>query len=376
MSRKTSETPKHIVIDARIRRASTGRPVDRLVEFLEDLDHVNHYTILVQPDDPWKMRAGNFQTLPCPFPQFSFNPMDQVKFAWQLYRLKPDLVHFTMTQQPLLYFNRHIVTMTHDLTMLEFVRRGTTPVPVYKFKMALYRFLLWWGHHKSEKIIVPTNGVKKELIAYQPFTKPKIEVVYEAGAIAAQGKAVQPKGVDGEYITYVGTVFPHKNAFKLIEAFDILHAERPNLKLVFVGKMEKHREELRVWAKNRPSYKNIVFTGFIPDEALKWVFEHCKAYVFASLSEGWGLPPLEAMAYGVPVASSNASVMPEVLGDAAHYFDPRDVEDMAQKIGEVLDDKQLRERLIKAGYAQNKKYSWEKMAEETLSIYRKILNEK
>lgn len=374
MRRKDSETPKHVVIDARIRRASTGRPVDRLVECLEDLDHVNRYTILVQADDLWKMRAGNFETLPCPFPQFSFNPMDQVKFAWQLYRLRPDLVHFTMTQQPLLYFSRHIVTMTHDLTMLEYVRRGTTPLPIYKCKMALYRFLLWWGHRKSQKIIVPAKTIRKELIAYQPFTKPKVAVVYEAGTLPMTGKSVQPKGVSGEYIAYVGTVFPHKNVFKLIEAFDILHAARPELKLVLVGKMEKHREELKEWAKNRPSYNSVVFTGFIPDESLKWTFEHCKAYVFASLSEGWGLPPLEAMSYGVPVASSNASVMPEVLGNAAHYFDPRDVEDMAKKIGEVLDDQKLRARLIKAGYEQNKKFSWETMAAETLAVYNEVLN--
>lgn len=367
------QEPKHIVIDARIRRASTGRPVDRLVECLEDIDHVNRYTILVQPDDDWHMRAENFTTLPCPFKQFSFNPMEQIKFAWQLYRLKPDLVHFTMTQQPLLFFHPRIVTMTHDLTMLEFVRRGTTPMPVYKIKMALYRFLLWWGHKKSRKIIVPANGIKKELVAYQPFTKSKIVVVHEAGTLPMTGKSVRPKGVSGEYIAYVGTVFPHKNAFRLIEAFDLLHAERPELKLVFVGKTEKHRVELMEWAKTRPSHKNIIFTGFIPDASLQWVFEHCKAYVFASLSEGWGLPALEAMAYGVPVASSNASVMPEVLGDAAHYFDPLDIHDMAKKIGEVLDDPKLRARLIKAGYAQNKKYSWQKMAAETLAVYTHLL---
>src|SRR5688572_15168850 len=101
---------KHIVIDARIRRASTGRPLDRLVEHLQDIDAYHRYTILVQPDDPWKMRSPNFHTLPCPFPQFSFNPLHELRFAWQLYRIKPDLVHFGMTQQPLLYFG-NIVTM-------------------------------------------------------------------------------------------------------------------------------------------------------------------------------------------------------------------------------------------------------------------------
>src|SRR5690348_392876 len=94
-------TPKHIVIDARIRRSTTGRYTDRLVEHLQKLDDFHRYTILVQPDDPWKPTAKNFTALPCPYPQFSFNPLHEIGFARQLYGLKPDLVHFTMTQQPL-----------------------------------------------------------------------------------------------------------------------------------------------------------------------------------------------------------------------------------------------------------------------------------
>ncbi|MEK7153024.1 MAG: glycosyltransferase family 1 protein [Patescibacteria group bacterium] len=369
------DEPKHIIIDARIRRSSTGRYTDRLVEHLQDLDDYHHYTILVQPGDPWKMRAKNFTTLPCPYPQFSLNPLHQLGFARQLYRLKPSLVHFTMTQQPLFYFG-NIVTTTHDTTMYYFVRRGTTPLVLYKLKMGLYRFLVWWSHRKSKHIIVPTKTVAKEFGELQPFTAKKTVVTYEASEPALATHGVRPPGVRDDFILYVGTAFPHKNLPRLIEALEILNKKYPELTLVITGKREeKHLVELEEWAKNRPFYKNITLTGFVSDAELKWLYEHCKAYVFASLSEGFGLPPLEAMAHGAPVASSRASVMPEVYGDAAHYFDARSPKDIAAKTEDILRDKKLRKDLVKKGREQLKKYSWRKMAEETLLVYKEDLHE-
>jgi glycosyltransferase involved in cell wall biosynthesis len=122
--------------------------------------------------------------------------------------------------------------------------------------------------------------------------------------------------------------------------------------------------------------RGITFTGFIEEDSLRWLYENCQAYIFPSLSEGFGLPPLEAMTYGAPVVSSNATCLPEVSGKAAHYFDPLNTKDMAKKIEEVLDNKTLRDELIKNGYAQIKKYSWEKMAKQTLEIYESVLKEK
>ena len=365
---------KHIVIDARIRRASSGRPLDRLVENLQNIDQENRYTILVSAGDDWKMRAPNFTALPCPFPQFSFNPLHELRFAWLLYRLHPDLVHFGMTQQPLLYFGT-IVTMTHDLTMFRFVRRGNTPKLIFWLKMRLYHFVFWWSHKKSKKIIVPTKTVAAELAAFEPFPKQKIVVINEAGELPSQAVSTQPNDVNGDFIMYTGTTFPHKNIHALIEAFDILHAQRPTLKLVLVGKRDEQSKELETWAKSHPSFTAIIFTGFIPDSELKWLYEHTRAYAFTSLSEGWGLPPLEAMANGAPVVSSDASAMPEVYGDAAHYCNARDPQDIAQKVSEVLDNPQLREKLIKAGAQQVKKYSWHTMAEETLAVYTSSLRD-
>ncbi len=113
----------------------------------------------------------------------------------------------------------------------------------------------------------------------------------------------------------------------------------------------------------------IIFTGFVNDEELQALYQNASLYVFPSLCEGFGLPPLEAMAQGVPVVSSGATCLPEILGDAAIYFDAKNPQDMAGKIDKVIVDKGLRQNLISRGYEQIKKYSWQKMAEQTLQIY-------
>lgn len=368
--------PKHIVIDARIRRSSTGRYVDRLLEHLQDVDTFHRYTILLQPDDPWQPRAHNFHTLPCPYPQFSFNPLHDLAFARQLRRLQPDIVHFTMTQQPLTYFGK-IVTTTHDLTMFRFVRRGTTPMPVYWLKINLYKLLMRWSHWKSARIIVPTVFVAKDVANFQPSTDHNLVVTYESAEPPLKAPAKRPAAIaeKDQFIMYLGNAFPHKNLERLVEAFDILHTKHPDLKLVLVGKKEIHYQELEQNIWGHPSSKNIIITGFLPDEETKWLYEHTLVYVFPSLSEGFGLPAMEAMAHGAPVASSDASCLPEVYGDAAHYFDATKPKDIAAKVGDVLKDKKLREQLVKNSQTQLKKYSWRRMAEETLIVYKEVLGE-
>lgn len=258
--------------------------------------------------------------------------------------------------------------------MYYFVRRGSTPLPLYKAKIGMYRFLVWWSHKKSDRIIVPTKTVAGEFAAMQPFTRPKLAVTLESSEPVMAGKAVQPSGVAGDFLLYVGTAFPHKNLPRLIEAFEILHKTHPDLKLVMTGRLdEKHMVELIRWFQDRPSAPHIILPGFVSDAELKWLYEHCQAYVFASLSEGFGLPPLEAMAHGAPVVSSNASCMPEVYGDAAHYFDAKDPADIAAKVNDVISDSKLRTSLIAKGYVQLKKYSWQRMAEETLTVYLDVL---
>lgn len=364
---------KHIVIDARIRRGpGMGRYVDRLLEHMQTLNSPHRFTILVEPDDPWRSRITNFVIVSAPYPQFSFNPLHELKFTWQLNKLKADLVHFPAPQHPLTFRGKMVIT-THDLTMLNFVRPGTTPLPIFWLKKIAYRILIYVAHKKASRVITPTNYVADNIVKFFPFTKNKTVVTYEASEPLAPGEAVQPKNISQPFLLHVGSPFPHKNIHRLIEAFERLLVDNPKLKLVLVGKKEHYFEELEEWAKQRPSYPSIIFTGFIEDHELKWLYENAEAYVLPSLSEGFGLPGLEAMSHGTPLVSSNATCLPEVYGDAAVYFDPENLEEMIEAIQKVLDDKKLRESLIRAGHKQDQKYSWRKMAEQTLRVYDEAL---
>lgn len=364
--------PKHIVIDARNRRASTGRYTDRLVENLQEIDDTNLYTILVEPNDDWQMSNPNFTTVACPFKQFSFNPLEQISFAWQLYKLKPDLVHFTMTQQPILFFGR-TVTTTHDMTMLWYTRPSRFPAWLHAVGIVLYRFMFWWAHRKSRKIIVPSKYVAKELGRYQHFTRKKSVVIYEAADFPVSHKSEKVKGVKKPFIFHVGAPYPHKNIDKLIQVFDSLKKAHPDLQLVLPGKMkDEFKRDFDGWIKASPARDSIIAPGFISDSQLNWMYENAEAYVLPSVSEGFGLPGLEAMAHGCVVASSDKTCMPEVYGDAAEYFDPFDIASMYQAINKVVSDKKLRKELALKGKKQAAKYSWREMAQQTLAVYEQV----
>jgi glycosyltransferase involved in cell wall biosynthesis len=369
-----NKTKKHIVIDARIRRASTGRPVARLLEHLQDLDNDHRYTIILEKSDDWKPTNKNFSTVPTRFSIYSFNPLNQVLYAWQLYKLKADLIHFTLTpQQPLFYFGKQ-TTFTHDLTMFKFVRAGRLPGWLHALRMQGYRLLFWSAHKRAKHIMVPTQYVADAVNKYHLFTNRKTTVTLEASEPVLPGKAKEPENAPGKFIMYTGSAFPHKNLERFISAFSILKEHHPDLKLVLVGKREIHSKQLQKWAKKESSYDDIIFTGFIPDEELKWYYQNALAYVFPSLSEGFGLPGLEAMVHGCPVVSSNATCLPEVHGDAAHYFNPEDIHDIAEKIDEVISSEPLRKKLIAKGYENAKRFSWKRMTTETLQIFNNLLS--
>ncbi len=363
---------KHIVIDARNRRSGTGRYTDRLIENLQKLDKENRYTILVEAGDIWKPRNQNFRTHTANFQQFSFNPIDQVAFARLLYSLKPDLVHFTMTQQPLLYFG-NIVTTTHDLTMLKYTRPSRFPKWLHEIGTGLYRFLFWQSHKKSKKIIVPSKFVAKELAKYQPFTSNRTVVTYEASDPPIKAKPMAVKGAISPFILHVGSPFPHKNLERLIKAFDEVKKTQPKLRLILPGKLKKQfRKDMRAWVNASPNKADIITPGHVNDAELKWLYTHAELYVLPSLSEGFGLPGLEAMAHGCPLIASDNTCLPEIYGKAALYFNPFEAQEIATKTEKVLTSKTIQKKLAANGKARIKKYSWVKLAKETLDVYNSL----
>lgn len=358
---------KHIVIDARIRRASSGRPIARLLDNLP-MDKENRYTVLLSKGDDWQPKTDNVSIQHVGYKQFSFNPWDQISFPWLLYRLKADVAFFGMTQYPLLYFGK-IVVFTHDLSMFRYAHPKGAGRLVHSVKLAGYKLLFWAGHKKATKIIVPTKFVQKDLEDYQPFTKDKIVQIYEAVDLPESFKTKKPSAdVGKEFIFYLGSAFPHKNLYRLIDAFSFLKEDHPSLQLVLAGKEDYYYEKLRSYVKSG-DLDNIKIIGFVPDEEMHWLYENALFFVYPSLSEGFGIPPLEAMANGCPVATSDTSCIPEVCGRAVEYFDPYDVNDMSQTLEKLIKDSPRRAKLKDLGKDHVKKYSWAKMSSSILAVF-------
>jgi glycosyltransferase involved in cell wall biosynthesis len=174
-----------------------------------------------------------------------------------------------------------------------------------------------------------------------------------------------------DYLLFNGNVFPHKNLRRLIDTFVLLKAKHSALKLVIAGKISAQGEMLKAETAHR-NIEDVDWLGYVPDDQMKWLWQNARVYVYPGLSEGFGLPGLESMLVGTPVASSNATCLPEVYGDAAEYFDPYDVDDMARAIEHLLTDDQRRKELIKLGKAKVKEYSWRRFAEQMLVIYEDV----
>jgi glycosyltransferase involved in cell wall biosynthesis len=363
---------KKIVIDARELRTSTGRYVERLLNYLQEVDtDLSHrYVVLLKPKDMegWNPKSKRFTKVACKYKEFTFG--EQLGFAWQLYKLNANLVHFPMVQQPILY-QRKVVTTMQDLTTLRFANPAKNRI-IFRFKQRVYHWVNMIAARKSKVIITPTEFVKLDVAKYTHTNSRKIVVTYEAGdSIEASAEPIDELQ-DKQFIMYVGRPTPHKNLERLIDAFALLKEKHPELHLVLAGKTDKLFKR-HASTVEKLGLQDVHFTGFISDGQLRWLYEHCAAYVFPSLSEGFGLPGLEAMSHKAPVVASNATCLPEVYGDAAHYFDPYDTDAMVKAINDVLTKSELRKNLIKTGTRQVGKYSWKRMAEQTLAAYNSVL---
>ncbi len=355
----------HIVIDARYINSGTGTYAVKLLDYLQDIDITNRYTILVPQKDIsyWQPHNKNFVCKGVNVPMYSF--AEQSTLHHILSELKPDLVHFGMPQQPVLYKGKKVTTI-FDLTLLRTYNSDKNWL-VYHFKQYIGKFVFKHAIQTSEKILTISQHSKNEILTFFHTAPDHIVVTYPS-AERHIGKLEPYKLPYKKFIMYVGQQPDYKNLRRLAAAHQRLLTKHPDLGLVFVGRMNEDTKRNQHYYK-KCGYKNIHFTGFIPDSQRDWLFTQAAAYIFPSLMEGFGLPPLEAMAYGTPVVSSSASCMPEVLGDAAEYFNPMDTNDMAAAIERVITNPILQEQMIERGFSQVKKYSWHRMAEETHAVY-------
>ncbi|MHB1864858.1 MAG: glycosyltransferase family 4 protein [Candidatus Saccharimonadales bacterium] len=363
-----------IAIDARLSGTTTGRYVDKLIEYIAKIDPDYDFNIICPPDrvEYFKKIAPKYYIYETGVKQLGLG--EQTTFLKQVKEIDADLVHFTIVQQPIFYRGK-VVTTIQDLTrFVPKYRNKNNNYVVFRVKLFIYKWVTRIAAQKSIYLITPTKYVMDDVVKFTGQSKGKFTVTYEAADKVKDKAEPYKKLVGKKYIMYVGNPFPHKNLDRLIEAFEILKVKYPNLYLVLVGKKTHGHDSIEQLIKSR-GIENVILTGFVSEGQLRWFYENCAAYVFPSLSEGFGLPPLEAMHHGAPVVSSNATCLPEVYGDSVEYFDPLDTKDMANAISRVLNNKKLKDKLIKKGYDQVAKYSWERMARQTLVVYKKALND-
>jgi len=368
-----------IVLDARmygLKHAGIGRYVLNLVNELEKRKLEDDFYILLRKEsfDSLNFKNPKIKKVKAEIAHYGLS--EQIVLPFLLKRLKPDLVHFPHFNIPLFWLGRYVVTI-HDLIKHESKGKETTTrlQVFYWLKFLLYRLIVFSAIKRAKKIIVPSDYWKKKLAKNYSLSEKKIMTTYEGADdfLKKQKKntsdlILKKFKIDMPFVVYTGSLYPHKNIERLAKAIRLINKEK-NLLLVIVCGRNVFWKRFKNWLVKEELGSFVKLLGFVDDSDLFSLYQKAEAFAFPSLLEGFGLPPLEAMAAGLPVVSSNATCLPEIYGNAAYYFNPLSVSDMAKSIEKVIFDKKLQEELKKKGAKQVKLYSWEKMADETLRIY-------
>jgi len=359
-----------IVIDARVVGSSTGVYAENLLNHLQGIDSANEYIVLLRKAESWVPTATNFRTIHVPINDYTFS--EQFGLAKLLYSLKPDLVHFCMPQQPLLYIGKHVTTV-HDLTLVRFENIDMN-VAVYRIRKLIFTLLLRNVVWRSKAVFAPTEYVRRDILDFTSSRHAsKVITTLEAGdPLAAKSEPIKELK-DKTFIFFVGNAFPYKNLRRIVEAYMSFKTSHPELELVFAGRKDYFYEQIQQFVDDN-SIKDVHILGFISEGEKRWLFQNAQAYVVASLSEGFHIPGLEAMYEGCPVVSSNATCLPEVNGDAAEYFNPTSTRELVEALTNVIDNPERRAELIERGHKRVKQFSWKRMAEQTKAVYDRVLS--
>lgn len=253
-----------------------------------------------------------------------------------------------------------------------------TPITLLRYKFLFPRTL-----KTADRIIAVSNSTKRDLINYFNIPEEKIKVILEAADEKFKllnkeeiNEVKQKYNLNFPFILYVGTLEARKNIPTLIKAFYKIKKKNIEHKLVIAGKKGWKYKEIFETIDKLDLQNDVVFTGYVSDEDLPALYNAADLFVYPSIYEGFGLPPLEAMACGTPVITSNTSSLPEVVGDAGIMVDPCDVDGLTQTMCDVLTNDGLREDMIKKGLERAKMFTWEKCARETLKVYEEVYNER
>ncbi|MFA6098570.1 MAG: glycosyltransferase family 1 protein [Patescibacteria group bacterium] len=355
-----------------------GRYTEKLITHLENLDEKNEYYIFLRKENwaSFQSAKSNFRKVLADYRWYSLS--EQIFLPLKIWSYHLDVMHFPHFNVPLLYFGRFVVTI-HDLIITKYpTQRATTLGPIlYKIKQFGYKVIIRSAVKKARKIITVSQYTKSELMKYFNITADKILITHEAVEppsenFRSEEFVLSKYRIKKPFILFVGNVYPHKNIEGLLRAFKKILEKNQEYYLVLVGKDDYFYKKIKREVAFNDLEQKVIFTGFVTDEDLPGLYKNAKIYAFPSFCEGFGLPALEACSYGLPVAASNNSCLPEILGKAAVYFDPYNVDNMAEVISKLLNSESLIEKLRKLGIKKSKEYSWDRLAKSTLELYNSI----
>jgi glycosyltransferase involved in cell wall biosynthesis len=363
-------------IDARNDQAGIGRYTFSLIRELAKIDRENEYTLFLNRERfaAHTPLGSNFRAVEAAIPWFTVR--EQVVLPRLVDREELDLMHYPHLTVPIRSRTPFVVTV-HDLNYLDGTRvfahggawsrvRRTTMLAAYRVELAKAR--------RARRWIAVSEHTRDGLVRALRIDPARVTVTYEAadppGAIVPDGAVLERYGLGAPFFLYVGAAYPYKNLARLIGAFASLAGEH---KLVLAGDQEDFGPELRRRAAAAGVADRVVFPGRVSEAELAALYGAALAYVFVSCCEGFGLPGLEAMQFGVPVVAASAGSLPEVYGDAARYCNPRDVDSIADALTAVASDERLRARLVEQGRRRAGQFTWSRTAEQTLAVYREAL---
>jgi glycosyltransferase involved in cell wall biosynthesis len=368
-----------IGIDARkLHDFGIGTYIRNLLLQLARIDQATEYVLLCREDDADVARrlGQNFRAVVEPAPPYSVS--EQVRIPVALRRERVDLFHAPHYVLPPLVHCRSVVTI-HDCIHLMF--------PQYlpgRLAHAYARATIWSATRRADRILTVSEASKSDILRCFNVPADKIVVIYNAidacfllePAEDDFARTRERYQLTNPFVLYVGNIKPHKNLERLIDAFDRVRRQGfDHLRLVIIGDQISKYQGLRRAVHRHKLHKHVRFLGFVSPETLAVLYRLASVFAFPSLYEGFGLPPLEAMASGTPVLSSNVSSLPEVLGDAALLVDPYSAEAIADGLVQLLTNEELRTTLRTRGLAKARQYSWEESVQRVHQIYNEVMQE-
>jgi glycosyltransferase involved in cell wall biosynthesis len=365
-----------IALDARkLHDYGIGTYVRNLALGLSRIDDGSEYVLLCRPDDEGFVASLGSRFRPIMERAGNYSLREQFSVPLALQRARVDLFHAPHYVVSPLTRCPFVVTI-HDCIHLRFPEYlPNRMAPVYAHQMMAL------SARRARRILTVSQASKRDILHYFGVPPTKVEVIYNA----LDERLADPPSADdlervrqrflltAPFVLYTGNIKPHKNLDRLIEAFALVRRQTDNLKLLIIGDAISKYPNLRRLVHRHQLHRDVRFLGFVPDATLAALYRMAAVFVFPSLYEGFGLPPLEAMASGTPVITSNVSSLPEVVGDAALLIDPLRPDQIAAAIQRILSDDALRADLVRRGRERARAFSWDRSVARVRDVYAELV---